>query len=80
MLAVIKNLREKKLSTQINITYGVILLSMLLITNIGATAGIYYLFHHQAARAIDVSVEKVVERVNEFQTIDENFLATTACR
>ncbi len=75
MLAVIKNLREKKLSTQINITYGVILLSMLLLTNIGATAGIYYLFHHQAERAIDVSVEKVVERVNEFQTIDENFLA-----
>ncbi len=73
MLAVIKNLRDKKLSTQINITYGVILLSTLIITNIGTTAGVYYLFHHQAARAIDISVEKTVKRVNETQKIDENF-------
>lgn len=73
MFAVIKNLRDKKISSQINITYGAILLSTLFLTNIGTTGGIYYLFHHQAERAIDISVEKVISRVNEVQTIDENF-------
>ncbi|MBQ7704047.1 MAG: HAMP domain-containing histidine kinase [Selenomonadaceae bacterium] len=73
MLAVIKNFRNKKLSTQINLTYGVILLSAVVLTNVGATAGIYYLFHHQAERAIDISVEKVIQRVNKLQAIDENF-------
>ena len=75
MFAVIKNLRDRKISSQINITYGAILLSTLILTNIGTTAGIYYLFHHQAARAIDTSVEKVISRVNEVQTLDENFFA-----
>jgi len=75
MFAVIKNLRERKISSQINLTYGAILLSTLIFTNIGTTAGIYYLFHHQAARSIDTSVEKVISRVNEVQTIDENFFA-----
>ena len=73
MFAVIKNLRDKKISTQINITYGVILLSTLILTNIGTTAGVYYLFHHQAERAIDISVEKTIKRVEEIQAIDEKF-------
>ena len=75
MFAVIKNFRRKKISAQINITYSVILLSTLILANIGTTAGVYYLFHHQAERAIDISVEKVISRVNEVQAIDENFLA-----
>ena len=31
------------------------------------------MFHHQAERAIDISVEKTVKRVEETQAIDENF-------
>ncbi len=69
----IKNLRRKKISTQINLTYGLILFLTLLLVNIGTTAGIYYLFHHQAERAIDISVERTIKRVAETQTIDEKF-------
>lgn len=71
----IEKLRRKKLSSQINITYGVILFVMLILINIGTTAGVYYLFFHQAERAIDNSVEKVVKRVNELQAIDDEFFA-----
>ena len=69
----IENLRRKKISTQINITYGLILFSTLILVNIGTTAGIYYLFHHQAARAIDDSVDKIIKKVSTVQKIDENF-------
>jgi hypothetical protein len=34
----IENLRRKKISTQINVTYGLILFLTLLVVNIGATA------------------------------------------
>lgn len=73
MLSVIKNLRRKKISTQINVTYGLVLFSTLFFVNVGTTAGIYYLFHHQAERAIDISAEKIVKRVEETQAIDEKF-------
>ena len=73
MLSVIENLRRKKISTQINITYGLILFSTLILVNIGTTAGIYYLFHHQAARAIDDSVDKIIKKVSTVSAIDENF-------
>lgn len=69
----IEKLRRKKLSSQISITYGVILFITLIFTNIGTTAGVYYLFFHQAERAIDNSVEKVVKRVNELQAINDEF-------
>ena len=69
----IENLRRKKISTQINITYGLILFSTLILVNIGTTAGIYYLFHHQAARAIDDSVDKIIKKVSTVPAIDENF-------
>ncbi len=71
--ALIKRLRQKKLSSQINITYGVILFLTLIIINIGTTAGGDYLFFHQAERAIEISVKKVTERVNEIQAIDDSF-------
>ena len=60
--AVIEKLRRKKLSAQINITYGVILFLTLIFVNIGTTAGVYFLFFHQAERAIETSIEKVAER------------------
>lgn len=73
MSFVIEKLRRQKLSKQFSITYGVILFSTMILTNIGTTAGVYYLFFHQAERAIDISVERTIQRVNEFQAIDENF-------
>ena len=73
MSSVINFLRRKKISTQINITYGLILFSTLFFVNIGTTAGIYYLFHHQAERAIDISVEKTFKRAAEVQKVDESF-------
>ena len=73
MSFVIENLRRKTILTQINLTYGLILFVTLFFVNVGITAGIYYLFHHQAERAIDISVEKVIKRVNETQIIDEKF-------
>lgn len=69
----IDRLRRKKISAQINISYGLILFSTLILVNVGTTAGIYYLFHHQAARAIDISVEKTLKQVADNQAIDENF-------
>ena len=74
MFAVIKNLRDKKISSQINVTYGVILLSTLILTNIGTTAGVYYLFQHQAERAVDISVEKIIKRVKKIQAIERRQL------
>lgn len=73
MLSAIEFLRHKKISTQINFTYGLILFSTFFLVNVGTTAGIYYLFHHQAERAIDISIEKTFKRVAETQTIDEKF-------
>ncbi len=73
MSSVIERLRRKKISTQINITYGLILFSTLFLINIGTTAGIYFLFHHQAERAIDDSVDRITKKVSTVQTIDENF-------
>lgn len=69
----IKNLRRKKISTQINVTYGLILFLTLIVVNIGTTAGIYYLFHHQAERAIDISIERTLKRIADTKTIDEKF-------
>lgn len=73
MSFVIENLRRKKISTQINVTYGLILFLTLIVMNVGATAGIYYLFHHQAERAIDISIERTIKRIAETKTIDEKF-------
>lgn len=73
MLFGIKNLRRKKISTQINVTYGLILFFTLFLVNVGTTAGIYYIFHHQAERSIDISIERTIKRVAETKSIDEKF-------
>lgn len=73
MPTAIEYLRRKKISTQINITYGLILLLTLILINVGTAAGIYYLFHHQAERAIDISVERTLKRAAEVQAVDETF-------
>ena len=73
MLSAIEFLRRKKISTQINFTYGLILFSTFFLVNVGTTAGIYYLFHHQAERALNVSIERTIKRVEETKTIDEKF-------
>lgn len=79
----LSNLHEKflnfrgrqKLSSQISLTYAVILAATILVTNIGTTAGVYYLFYHQAARALDISVERTTKKVSELKTVDESFFS-----
>lgn len=77
------NLREKflkfrnrqKLSSQISLTYAIILATTIILTNAGTTAGVYYLFHHQAARALDISIERTTKKAVELQTVDESFFS-----
>ena len=64
---------RQKLSSQISLTYAIILLATVIFTNIGTTAGVYYLFHHQAARALDISVDRTTKKAAELKTVDENF-------
>ena len=76
----LKNLRTKflqfrrkfKISTQISLTYALILFMTLILTNVGTTAGVWYLFHHQAATAMDISIEKTLFKVRDLKVIDEN--------
>lgn len=79
----LSNLREKflnfrdrqKLSSQISLTYAIIFVTTILLTNIGTTAGVYYLFHHQAARALDISIERTKKKAVDLQTVDESFFS-----
>lgn len=70
--------RRWKLSAQISLTYALILLAALIFTGVIMTAGVYYLFHHQAARAINISIEHTTQEAAELQTIDETFLQSGA--
>ncbi len=65
--------RRFKLSSQISLTYALILFVTLIVTNVGTTAGVYYVFHHQAERALDISIERTTQKVRELNAIDENF-------
>ena len=77
----VKNLRARafkifsrwKLSSQISLTYGLIFFVTLILMNIATTAGVYYLFHHQAARAIEISIDRTKNAVSNIRAIDENF-------
>lgn len=68
-------LRHQKLSSQISLTYAVVLLATIILMNIATTAGVYYLFHHQASRAIEISVEQTTDKISYFDSVDEKFLA-----
>ena len=70
-----RQFRRRKLSTQISFTYAAILFSTMILTNVGITAGVYYLFHHQAERALNISIEKTIEQAKKSNSIDENFLS-----
>lgn len=47
-------------------------------TNVGTTAGVYYLFYHQASRTLDISIERTKETISELHTVDESFFSTGA--
>ncbi len=51
--------KQKKISTQVTLTYAVILLVTLIISNFATNTGIRYIFYHQAARAIDLSLNRM---------------------
>ena len=56
----IKSLKQKKISTQVAITYALVLFASMLIANFFTNAGMRYLFHHQAARAIEISLDRMM--------------------
>ena len=51
--------KQKKISTQVTLTYVAILLVTMMISNFGTNTGIRYLFFHQAARAIEISFNRM---------------------
>ena len=60
-----------KLSSQISITYALILLATMILTNVVTTAGVWYLFHHQASTAMNISIEKTVAKVQSSKKFDD---------
>ena len=67
-------LSRKKISSQISLTYALILFFTLIFTSIATTAGVHYLFHRQAARALDFSIERTMEKISELNELDNDFL------
>lgn len=70
----IKNFRQKKISSQVAITYTLILFLVMLISNFFTNAGINYLFHHQADRAIELSLARMMKSDDD----KKEFLDVTA--
>ena len=54
-----KFFKHKKISSQVAITYTLVLIVAVLLSNFFTNAGMRYLFHHQAARAIEFSIHKM---------------------
>lgn len=59
-----KYFKQKKISSQVTITYALILFAVMAVSNFFTNAGIQYLFHHQAARAIELSVNRMMKNVD----------------
>lgn len=72
----LKNLKQKKISTQVAITYALVLFASMLIANFFTNAGMRYLFHHQAARAIEISLNRMLD-LNEDE-LNKELLNTNA--
>lgn len=70
--------RRWKLSAQITAVYALILLATMILIGAGMTAGVYYLFYHQAERAIELSVERTTEKAAELDTVDGTFFSIGA--
>lgn len=60
-----KYFKQKKISSQVTITYALILAAVMIISNFFTGAGIQYLFYHQAARAIEISVNRMMKDVTD---------------
>ena len=60
-----------ELSKQISLTYGLILFIAIFFTGILTTGGVYYLFFHQAERAIEISINEIINKTpRSFASID----------
>ena len=70
--------RRWRLLTQITLTYALILFVTMVFIGAAMTAGVYYLFYHQAERAIERSIERTVEKTAALETVDETFFNTGA--
>lgn len=71
-----KFFKHKKISSQVVITYTLVLLVTIIISDFFTNAGMRYLFHHQAARSIEITVSKMQDSTE----VDPNkkFLDTVA--
>ena len=66
--------KQKKISSQVAISFTLVLLLTVAISNFFTNAGMRYLFHHQAARSIEFVIDKM-NASNEVD-IDKKFLNT----
>ena len=64
-----KFFKQKKISSQVTITYALILFAVMIISNFFTNAGIQYLFYHQAARAIEISVNHMMKDVDSREAL-----------
>ena len=67
--------RRWKLSTQITLTYALILFVTMILIGAGMTAGVYYSFYHQAERAIEYSIERTTQTAAKLETVDATFFS-----
>ncbi len=57
------NTKRFELSKQISLIYGLILFVVAFFTGILTTAGVYYLFFHQAERALEISANEIIDKM-----------------
>lgn len=62
---IVNSFKQKKIPTQVTLTYVLIMLSTLIISNLGTNAGIRYLFFHQAAKAIEISMNRMNREIED---------------
>ena len=68
----LKSFRQKKISSQVAITYAVILLVVMSISNFFTHSAMNYLFHHQAARAMEISLNRIIKTDGDKKYFDVN--------
>ena len=69
---ILKIFRHRKISSQVVITYALILIAVTLISNLFTHTGIKYLFHHQAARAMEISLARIIKIEGDKKYFDVN--------
>ena len=66
----LKRFRHKKISSQVTITYAIILSVVMIISNFFTHSAMNYLFHHQAARAMEISLARIIKTEGDKKYFD----------